>query len=58
MRLGKFMLIHFYGDGAREGDGPDPKVELYDLPTDVGETINLADTHPREGAGAMRCLLG
>jgi len=46
MRLGKWKLIHFYGDGVSDGEGPDPRVELYDLSTDIGETKNLVDTHP------------
>jgi uncharacterized sulfatase len=39
IRLGKWKLIHFYEDG---GD------ELYDLSSDLSESMNLSTSHPAE----------
>ena len=46
MRVGKWKLIYFYGDGISDGQGQDPRVELYDLSADIGETRNLASSAP------------
>ena len=46
VRDGDFKLIYFYGDGKADGQGPDPRIELYNLADDIGEQNNLASTHP------------
>ncbi|WP_197528394.1 sulfatase-like hydrolase/transferase [Aeoliella mucimassa] len=46
IRKGDYRLTYFYGDGQLDGQGPDPRLELYDLTNDLGETTNLAETHP------------
>lgn len=46
VRLGKWKLIYFYGDGVQDGMGMDPRVELYDLASDIGEEKNLVEQYP------------
>ena len=46
MRNGRYKLIYFYGDGIADGEGPDPRVELYDLSLDLSEGRDLAATKP------------
>ena len=46
IRDGDHKLLYFYGDGQVDGQGPDPRIELYNLTDDIGEENNLADTHP------------
>ena len=46
VRDGDFKLIYFYGDGKADGQGQDPRIELYNLANDIGEQNNLAATHP------------
>jgi arylsulfatase A-like enzyme len=41
IRKGDWKLIYFYGDGYKDSSGYDPRVELYDLANDIGETNNL-----------------
>jgi arylsulfatase A-like enzyme len=53
LRKGPFKLILFYGDGVNDGQGPDPRMELYDLSHDLGETKNLVSSQPLK-AKAMR----
>jgi len=42
MRKGRYKVIYFYGDGVLDGEGYDPRVELYDLSVDVSESNDLA----------------
>jgi len=44
MRVGRHKVVYFYGDGVRDGEGADPRVELYDLVADPGEARDLATT--------------
>ncbi|MFT4511376.1 MAG: arylsulfatase A-like enzyme [Planctomycetota bacterium] len=46
MRKGRYKVIYFYGDGVVDGEGYDPRVELYDLSVDLGEERNLATNEP------------
>jgi arylsulfatase A-like enzyme len=48
MRTGKWKLIYFYGDGVSDGEGNDPRVELYDLSMDIGEDNNLMKAKPEK----------
>ncbi len=47
IREGNLKLIEYYEDGS---------VELFDLSTDIGETINLADRMPEEAARLQQKL--
>ena len=47
MRKGDYKVICFYGDGIADGEGQDPRVELYDLAKDIGESRNLVRTRPK-----------
>ena len=46
MRKGRYKVIYFYGDGVADGEGYDPRVEMYDLVADPGEAKNLASSDP------------
>lgn len=46
MRKGDFKVIYFYGDGVLDGQGRDPRVELYDLSQDLGESKDLSASQP------------
>ena len=46
MRKGPWKLIYFYGDGYADGDGLDPRFELYHLADDLGESLDLAGSRP------------
>ena len=46
MRKGHHKLIYFYGDGVADGEGDDPRVELYDLSLDLSEQHDLASIQP------------
>lgn len=46
MRKGRYKVIYFYGDGVFDGEGDDPRVELYDLSADLSESNNLAASEP------------
>ncbi len=51
LRSGRFKLLFFYTDR---------RYELYDLDTDLGETVNLLSSHPADAArlsGMMRVAL-
>ncbi|MCA9190079.1 MAG: sulfatase, partial [Planctomycetales bacterium] len=41
LRSGDYRLTYFYGDGLADGMGTDPRVEVYDLVQDLGESTNL-----------------
>jgi arylsulfatase A-like enzyme len=47
MRKGRYKVIYFYGDGVADGEGQDPRVEVYDLLLDLSETRNLATSQPK-----------
>jgi arylsulfatase A-like enzyme len=47
MRKGHYKVIYFYGDGVADGEGSDPRVELYDLSLDLSESRNLATSQPK-----------
>jgi arylsulfatase A-like enzyme len=46
MRKGDYKVLYFYGDGIADGEGQDPRVELYDLSKDIGEDKDLSKTQP------------
>ena len=47
IRDGDYKLIYFYGDGIADGEGVDPRWELYDLATDIGEEHNLLSSEKK-----------
>jgi arylsulfatase A-like enzyme len=57
IRNGDFKLIYFYGDGAVDENGPDPRIELYNLTDDIGEESNLVDTHPNRSRRLTNALV-
>ncbi|MEJ6524677.1 MAG: sulfatase [Opitutales bacterium] len=56
VRSGKWKLIYFYGDGVSDGNGYDPRIELYDLSTDIGENTNLAKANPEKTLNMQEVL--
>jgi len=56
VRSGKWKLIYFYGDGVSDGNGYDPRIELYDLSTDIGENTNLAKANPEKTLNMQEML--
>jgi arylsulfatase A len=53
IREGRYKLVEWYEESITGGDQP---VSLYDLGTDLGERVNLADRMP-EKAAALRARL-
>jgi arylsulfatase A-like enzyme len=45
IRDGAWKLIYFYGDGIADGQGRDPRWELYNLAEDVSEEQDLLDSN-------------
>ena len=56
IREGNWKLIYFYGDGATDGKGYDPRVELYDLSTDLSEENNLLKKVPARALSLQKKL--
>jgi arylsulfatase A-like enzyme len=56
MRSGNWKVIYFYGDGVSDGKGQDPRLELYDLSTDIGEAKNMADAAPERAKDMQKAL--
>ncbi|MEM0925273.1 MAG: sulfatase-like hydrolase/transferase, partial [Planctomycetota bacterium] len=50
IRRGDWKLIEFFGDRFDSNNRyvREEHVELYELPSDIGETNNLADVHPKQ----------
>jgi arylsulfatase A-like enzyme len=56
VRDGNWKLIYFYGDGTSDGKGYDPRMELYDLSTDLGEENNLLIKEPERALALQKML--
>jgi len=50
MRVDRYKVIYFYGDGIADGAGEDPRLEVYDLSDDLSEEHNLVDARPKLSA--------